>query len=70
MTRGQALQIIRERGDQTPHADIDKFCAFAGITRERFFAIAETFRNHDVWKRREDGSLHIPGFLFDDWRWS
>jgi len=70
MTREQALQIIRERGDQTPHADIDKFCAFAGITRERFFAIAETFRNHDVWKRREDGSLHIPGFLFDDWRWS
>jgi N-acetyl sugar amidotransferase len=70
MTRAQALQIIREKGDQTPHADIDRFCVFAGISRERFFAIAETFRNHDLWKRRDNGIWHMPGFLIEDWNWS
>ncbi len=69
ITRPQALQIIRDKGDQTPHADIEKFCVFAGISRERFFGIAETFRNHDVWQKREDGSWRIAGFPVDDWRW-
>lgn len=69
MTRDEAIRIIRERGDDTPHADIDKFCAFAGIGRERFLEIAERFRNPAVWQRRADGVWHIPGFLVDGWRW-
>lgn len=70
MTRAGALRIIRERGDQTPHADIARFCAFAGIPVERFFAIAERFRDPAVWHRRADGVWHIPGFLVPDWSWT
>jgi hypothetical protein len=70
MTRDRALQIIRESGDQTPRRDIDRFCAFAGLSSQKFFEIAEKFRNLDVWKRRSDGIWHIPGFLVDDWRWT
>ena len=70
MTRARALEIIREEGDTTPHADIDRFCAFAGLSRERFFAIAETFRNPAVWQRRNDGTWHIPGFIVEDWGWA
>ena len=69
ISREHALEIIREKGDQTPHADIEKFCAFAGISRERFFAIAETFRNRDFWQQRSDGVWYIPGFPVADWRW-
>lgn len=70
LNRQQALQIVRDKGDQTPHEDIEKFCAFAGISRERFFAIAETFRSDEVWQRRSDGIWHIPGFPVADWRWT
>ncbi|MCX7157462.1 MAG: N-acetyl sugar amidotransferase [Rhodocyclales bacterium] len=70
ITRQRALEIIREKGDQTPHADIEKFCAFAGIARERFFAIAETFRDPGVWKQRDDGVWHVPGFPVDNWSWT
>ena len=70
MSRADALDIIRARGDETPYADIEKFCVFAGITREQFFDIAERFRNHDVWKRRADGVWHIPGFLIAGWNWT
>ena len=69
ISRERALETISEKGDQTPHADINRFCDFAGITRERFFAIAETFRNRDIWQQRSDGVWYIPGFPVAGWRW-
>jgi len=69
LTRDDAVRIVRERGDQTPHADIDRFCRFAGISRERFFEIAERFRNPTVWTRK-NGVWTIPGFLIPDWKWT
>lgn len=68
MTRAQAIDIIREAGDQTPHADIEKFCTFAGITVHRFFEIAERFRNRAIWSYSE-GVWRMPDFLIPDWNW-
>ena len=68
MTRDQAIHILRERGDETPHEDIEKFCTFTGISRERFEAIAEKFRNRDIWSRRGDTWI-IDDFLIPGWRW-
>lgn len=68
LSRDQAIEIIRKTGDQTPWADIRKFCGFAGIGEERFFGITESFRNHDVWAFR-DGAWQIPAFLVPDWKW-
>jgi len=68
MTRDGAIQILRARGDETPHADIEKFCAWLGITKERFFEIAEKFRNRDVWTKRGDRWI-IDDFIVPDWTW-
>lgn len=68
MTRSQAVDIIRAAGDQTPHGDIEKFCAFAGISVSRFHEIAERFRNHDIWYR-DGGVWRIRDFIIPDWRW-
>lgn len=70
MTRDDALRVIREKGDQTPRGDIEKFCTFAGISNERFFQIAEGFRNKEIWRQRDDGVWYIPGFILEDWNWS
>jgi N-acetyl sugar amidotransferase len=69
MTRERAVEAIRATGDDTPHRDIGKFCAFAGITPARFFEICERFRNPAVWKK-EVGTWKIPGFLIHDWKWN
>jgi len=69
MTRDRALAVVREVGEQTPRADIAKFCAFAGVTESWFFAQAGRFLNHDVWQRRADGTWWIPGFPIPDWPW-
>ena len=70
LTRDKALEILRHTGIQTPIEDIKKFCSFAGVEPEHFFAIAETFRSADVWARREDGIWYIPEFLLPDWQWT
>ena len=69
MTRSEAIEILSERGDETPDDDIVKFCEFVGITRDHFSEIIERFRNPDVWTRR-NGSWLIEDFLIPDWRWS
>ena len=68
MTRDTAIDVIRRSGDQTPIEDIARFCGFAGITTERFFSIAERFRNLQIWQRK-GSTWTIPGFLVPDWRW-
>ena len=69
LSREDAIQLLRRAGSQTPMEDIRKFCVFAGIDEERFFAVAETFRNTDIWATQEDGSWYIPNFLVSDWAW-
>jgi N-acetyl sugar amidotransferase len=69
MSRDQAIAVLRRRGDETPHADIEKFCQFVGITKEHFFEVIEKFRNSKVWSR-SDGVWKIEDFLIPDWNWS
>lgn len=68
MTRVEALNKLRELGEQRPDGDIDKFCSFTGITRQRFFEICEKFRNHEIWTQ-ENGTWKIKDFIIPDWEW-
>lgn len=69
MTRDEAVAQIASRGDQTPHEDIAKLCEFLEISRARFSEIEESFRNTDIWTRR-NGAWQIDGFIVPDWEWS
>lgn len=68
ISRNQALQIIAERGDQTPYEDIKKLCVFLRISEDHFYKIAETFRNRDIWSR-DNGKWVIKDFIISDWEW-
>lgn len=70
LTREQAIDLIRRRGDQTPRADIDSLCRFLRIHRAHYEAIEESFRNPRIWRRAGDGTWYIPGFLIPDWEWT
>jgi N-acetyl sugar amidotransferase len=69
LTRDEAIATIRELGDQQPNDDIGAFCRYTGIEQDRFFAIAETFRDPSVWTRR-DGVWQIDDFLIPDYSWT
>ena len=69
ISRNKAIDIIKNTGDETPHEDIDKFCAFVRISKSEFFQIAETFRNKNIWKKDENGVWYLPKFLINEWSW-
>ncbi|MGE0879158.1 MAG: N-acetyl sugar amidotransferase [Acidimicrobiia bacterium] len=70
MTREAAIDVIRARGDETPHGDIKLMCEFIGIEVDDFFAVTEPFRNVTIWQRHpEHGRWYLPGFIIDDWNW-
>ena len=69
MTRDEAIALLRKRGDETPHAEIEACYEYLGITRERFDEIVGGFRNAAIWSRR-DGTWVIEDFLIHDWEWT
>lgn len=70
MAREQAVELIRSRGDETPHADIERFCEFAELDAVQFHETANSFRNRDIWRQRNDGVWWIPEFLIENWHWA
>ncbi|HZS84269.1 MAG TPA: N-acetyl sugar amidotransferase [Stellaceae bacterium] len=68
MTRERAIDIIRERGEETPQADIAALCRFLDMPKDEFFALAERFRNPRIWER-SGGRWIMPEFLIPDWDW-
>ena len=68
MTREEAIRLVRERGDETPHEDIETFCRFVGMSSAQFFEIIERFRNRSIWSC-EGGRWMIKDFLVPNWDW-
>ena len=68
LSRKDALQALLEIGDETPHSDIDKFCKFVDISKEKFFEICENFRNKNIWTHDSE-CWRINNFILDDWKW-
>ena len=69
VTRDDAIEHIRSRGDETPWKDLHLFSKFTGVPTFRLLEIAQTFRNSDIWLRQPDGVWQIPDFLIPDWDW-
>lgn len=69
ITREQAVNHIRQRGDETPWRDLQLFSEFTGQPVDQLRKTAQTFRNEKVWSQRDDGVWQIPGFLIPDWDW-
>ncbi len=69
LSRDEAINIISEKGDETPYSEIEKFCEYLQITNMEFWEIANSFRNKDIWKKDENGTWKIDDFLIKDWSW-
>jgi N-acetyl sugar amidotransferase len=68
VSRENALDILRNNGDQKPVEDIRKTCHFMGMSEDRFYEILEKFRNHHIWGK-DKGTWKINNFIIKDWKW-
>lgn len=51
MTRDQAIAIVYEQGEEYPEEAINKFCEWSYLNLDEFQAIADSFRNLNVWQK-------------------
>lgn len=67
LTRDEARTLVR-RHDLLPLSDhfIDAFCDFTGLSRQRFEAVMERYRNPAIWSRNNAGDWIVPGHLVDE----
>ncbi len=70
MSRKEAIEIVRNTGEEIPREEISKFSEYVKIPEKRCIEIAESFRNHDIWKRNKNDTWSIEGFLIDEWSWT
>lgn len=68
MTRAQAIDAIRARGDETPNRDLERFARWTGLGRAAVERAADGFRDRRIW-RRDGERWVIDNFLVPDWSW-
>ncbi len=68
ITRNQAIENLKQRGEEKPVSDIHKFCHFTGITENHFSEMIDKFRNHNIWDCHNN-IWKIKNFLISDWKW-
>jgi len=59
MTREEAVEAVKKYDGKCHDKYITRFCEFLGITKEHFWEVAETYRNHDLWEKDEKGEWKL-----------
>ncbi|NOX15394.1 MAG: N-acetyl sugar amidotransferase [Epsilonproteobacteria bacterium] len=62
MSRKEAIEFLRTNIEPIPYKEIESFCAYIRISKERFFEIAETHRNLNIWKKDKNNNWYLPEF--------
>ncbi len=69
ISREAAIDIVRQRGDETPRGDILRLCEFLEVAPSEFLSLCEGFRNRDIWYQ-DAGVWKVRDFLVPEWSWS
>ena len=69
LSRDEAVDIVKQSGEERPEDDIKELCGFLGITADHFRSIEDSMRNPNVWSKNTHGTWFIPNFLTSDWEW-
>lgn len=51
MTRAQAIELVRKYDGKCSNQYIEKFCQYIDITKKKFWKVAESFRNRNIWEK-------------------
>jgi N-acetyl sugar amidotransferase len=68
INRDEAIEILKKKGHQIPHNDIDIFCKFVDKPVSWFWDTCEKYRNKEIWYK-DKKIWKIKNFLIKDWNW-
>lgn len=59
MTREEGLELVKLYDGKCDQSFIKRFCQYLEITEEKFWTIAEKFRNQNIWKGGQSGHWQL-----------
>lgn len=65
MTRAEALKLVKERDYKLDQKMLEDFCQFVGITKKRFWEIADQWYNQDLFEKDRFGVWKKKQFFED-----
>ena len=69
ISRSDAVDYLRNLGNEKPVKEIEEFCEYIDISVKSFDRTCESFRNREVWSKNNKGKFEIKNFLVDQWEW-
>lgn len=55
MDREEGIELVRKYDGKCDHSYIEKYCDYLGISEEKFWEVAESFRGKDIWEKNSNG---------------
>ncbi len=59
ITREEALELMKKYDGKCARKFILEFCSYLEITEDQFWQVAESFRNKEIFNKKEDGSWEL-----------
>lgn len=59
ITRDQAVDLVKKYDGKYAPRYITQFCKYIGIPEKKFWELAESFRNRDIWEKTKNGELKL-----------
>lgn len=59
MTREHAIDLVKKYDGKCGDRYIRRFCEYLGISEEKFWEVAESYRNRKIWERDESGHWRL-----------
>lgn len=63
MTRAEAIKLVKKYDGKCADKYIDKFCRYIGISKQKFWQVAESFRNRAIWEKNRFGQWQLKTLL-------
>lgn len=59
MTREEGIKLVKKYDGKCDHSYVERFCKYLGINEAKFWEVAESFRNPDIWERNGSGEWKL-----------
>ncbi|MFA5089125.1 MAG: N-acetyl sugar amidotransferase [Candidatus Omnitrophota bacterium] len=59
MGRKEGIELLKKFDGKCDHFYIERFCRYLGISEQKFWAVVESFRGKDIWRRAGDDKWEL-----------
>ena len=63
MTRKEAIELVKKYDGKCGDKFIKRFCNYLGISEKKFWKVAESYRNKNIWEKDKSGNFKIKVLL-------